>query len=172
MANGQTGRLGGIGTPLAAAIILAGIAASPRPTYSDDSAATPCVEALEQVTALEEAAPVYKATGADQREYIADEDRPAEIARLQKVIEASCSAEREARLHEVSEAKSLHIARSPDCAIQRDTLASMEKPNSHEPKDFIATQRKLVSEKCPTVTTVDVWLVATMKWNRPDRPAQ
>ncbi len=172
MANWQIRRRGGIATLLGVAIGLAGMTVLPKLALSDGTAATPCVEALEQITTLQETAPVYKVTGADQREYIADEDRPAEIARLQQEIDATCSVEAEARLNEESEAKSLHIARSPDCAIQRDTLSSMEKPNSHEPKDFIATQRKLVAEKCPAVTTADVWLVATMKWNRPDRPPQ
>lgn len=121
---------------------------------------SPCVDALEQVTALEIVAPAYKLVGTGSRLYLDDADRPAEIARLQKVVSTSCSNEAsQARQSEQVEAARLYIARSPECALERDKLSMMEKPSSGEARSSIEEQRKLVAEHCPTVPTENVWLL-------------
>jgi hypothetical protein len=70
-------------------------------------------------------APVYKLVGGERR-FLDDADRPAQIARLEKIIGASCSADPKVRLSQETEAKRLRIARSPECAIERDTQSAME----------------------------------------------
>lgn len=123
---------------------------------------TPCVQALEQIETLQTSYPVYKLEGAEQRRFIEDADRPAEIARLQGIVTTSCSADAKARGAEQAAADRLHQALSPLCAVGRDTLAAMENPSAHESADRIATQRRLVTSKCPPVDSSNVWL---LQWN-------
>jgi hypothetical protein len=121
---------------------------------------SPCVDALEQVAALEIVAPAYKLVGTNSRQYLDDADRPAEIARLQKVVGTSCSnQDSQARQSEQAEAARLYIAGSPECALERDKLSMTEKPSTGEARSNIEEQRKLVAEHCPTVPTENVWLL-------------
>lgn len=131
---------------------------------------SPCIDALEQVTALEIVAPAYKLVGTDSRQYLDDADRPAEIARLQKIVSASCSKQKStARQSEEAEAARLHKARSPECALERDKLAMMEQPSSREARSTVEDQRQLVADHCPTVPTANVWLLQIV-WQQ-DTPA-
>jgi hypothetical protein len=138
------------------ALMFASSLSGPAPA---DETASACVDALEQLTTVQTARPIYKPTGTDARKYLDDADRPAEIARLQKIIDASCSADRDARRSEVSEADRLHTARSEWCVEERDTLFRMEQENSRDPTDIIAAQRKHVKNTCPAVPTADIWIV-------------
>ncbi len=145
-----------------AALIFSGGYALAQTTYP----VSPCVDALEQVTALEIVAPAYKLVGPDSRQYLDDADRPAEIARLQKIVSTSCSTKKsKARQLEESEAARLHTARSPECALERDKLSMMEQPSSREARSSIEDQRKLVADKCPAVPTANVWLLEIV-WQR------
>ena len=63
------------------------------------------------------------------------------------------------RATQEAEADRLYWAMSPECAVERDKLAAMLLPNSHEPRDFIERKQRLVAHKCPTVNTTDRWLV-------------
>jgi hypothetical protein len=126
-----------------------------------DETVSPCVNALEQVAAVETALPVYKLAGSDSRQYIEDADRPAEVARLQKIIGTSCSAANsKARQSEESAAARLHNARSVGCADARERLSEMQQKDSRDDRDDIAQQRKFVADECPAVPMTNVWLVA------------
>jgi hypothetical protein len=118
-----------------------------------------CVEALEQLKTLHMAAPVYKLTGGQERQYLANAERPAEVDRQKTIVAESCSAEPEVRRREESEAEHLHVARSPGCMGDRDTLTTMEKPESRTPEDDIARHRKRVAERCPDADLSNVWLI-------------
>jgi hypothetical protein len=119
-----------------------------------------CVNALEQVEALEVVAPAYRMVGVDSRKYLDDADRPAEIARLRKAVSTACSKPgSKSRKDEEAEATRLHMARSPECALERDKLAMMEQPNSREARASIEAQRRLVSAQCPEAPTENVWLL-------------
>lgn len=142
-----------------AALLLLGLAMLPHAVQAYQTPASACVEALEQLVTLHRAAPVYKLTGGQERQYIADADRPAEVARLKTIVAESCSAEPEIRRSEESEAERLHVARSPECMGERDTLSIMEKPESRTPEDVIARHRKQLAARCPDVEQSKVWLV-------------
>jgi hypothetical protein len=138
----------------------------PAMTVSGESGAPACVGALEQVATVKTRLPNYKFTVDGRQEYIKDTDRPAEFDRLQKVIDASCSAIPETRSSEESAAQRLHVIRSPHCTAERDKLAFMGKPGSHDPPDSIAQQHPRVIEGCAVVETpVNVWLL--QMWVRP-----
>lgn len=141
------------------ALFLAALGLFPDAVLSEVPPTPSCSQALEQIATLKTLQPVYKLLGADQRNYIEDADRPAEIARLQRIVTASCPTEPKARAAEQAEADREHVALSPECAVERDKLAAMELPNSHESADAITGQRRLVADKCPAVDTHGLWLV-------------
>ncbi|SRR5216683_811 len=136
-----------------------GLALLPHAVQADQTPDSVCVEALEQLETLQTAAPVYKLMGGQERQYLADADRPAEVAGLKTIVAGSCSAEPEIRRGEESEAEHLHLARSPACMEDRDRLSMMEKPESRTPEDDLARLRKRVAARCADVDLSNVWLV-------------
>jgi hypothetical protein len=140
-------------------LLLLGLAFVAQRAAADPAAPSNCVDALEQLTTLQTATPVYKRAEGGERHYLADTDRPAQIARLKGIVDGSCSADANTRRAQESEAEHLHLARSPDCIGQREILANMEDPDSRTPKSDLAQQRKRVATECPTVELANVWLI-------------
>ena len=148
-------------------LLLLGLALLPHAVLADQAPVSVCVDALEQLEALQTVAPVYKLTGVHERKYLADADRPAEAARLNAIVAGSCSATPKHRLREESEAKRLHLVRSPECMQDRDRLSMMEKKDARTPEDDLARTRKRVLAQCPDVDLSNVWLV---EWIPPPVP--
>jgi hypothetical protein len=142
-------------------LVLVALWLFPLTAWADEPPSA-CVQSLEQIETLKTTYPVYKLEGADQRHFIDDAERPAEIARLQKIVASSCSTDAKTRASEQAAAEQLHQSLSPLCAVARDTLAAMERPSAHESADRIATQRRLVTSKCPPVDSSNLWL---LQWN-------
>lgn len=142
-----------------ALLLLLGLVLLPHAVLADQAPVSVCVNALEQLEALKTVAPVYKLTGSQQRRYIADVDRPAEVVRLNTIVADSCSAKPNHRQREESEAEQLHLVRSPGCMQDRDRLSMMEKKDARTPADDLARTRKRVLAQCPDVGLTDVWLV-------------
>ena len=140
-------------------LLLLGLALLPHAVQADQTSVSVCVEALEQLETLQTVAPVYKLAGGQERQYLADADRPAEVARLKIIVAGSCSAKPKIRRREESDAEHLHLARSPGCMEDRDRLSIMEKPESRTPEDDLARTRKRVAAQCPDVDLSNVWLV-------------
>jgi hypothetical protein len=135
------------------------LALLPAAAVADPSTPMSCPQALEQITTLRTMAPVYKLVGADQRHYIEDADRPAELAHLQRLAGAVCSTDPKAKKLQHEEAARLHLALSPECAIARDQLAAMQSRSSRESARSIEQQRRLVATNCPLVDAKDRWLL-------------
>jgi hypothetical protein len=140
-------------------LLLLGLALPPHVVLADQSPVSGCVDALEQLAALQTVAPVYKLTSNKKRQYLADADRPAEIARLRTIVAGSCSAKPNHRQREESEADRLHFVRSPGCMQDRDRLSMMERKDARTPEDDLARTRKRVVEQCPDVDLSGIWLV-------------
>jgi hypothetical protein len=140
-------------------LLLLGLALLPHAVLADQAPVSVCADALEQLETLQTVAPVYKLTGGQQRQYIADADRPAEVARLKAIVADSCSAKPKHRQREESEAEQLHLVRSPGCMQDRDRLSMMERKDARTPEDDLARTRKRVLAQCPDVDLSDVWLV-------------
>ena len=146
--------------------LLIGATLYPAALLSEDLADSMCIDALEQVTTLKTDVAVYKQLPGEERHYLKDTARPAELARINAIVTASCSTDPATRAAEEAAAAQLHRARSPECAVERDKLSAMEGPDSRDSRDAIAAQRKLVSEHCPAVPTSGVWLLQ-MVWAKP-----
>jgi hypothetical protein len=139
--------------------LLLGLALLSHAALADQGHVSMCVEGLEQLETLQTVAPVYKLAEAQERKYLADADRPAELARLKTIVADSCSAKPKTRQREESEAQQLHLVRSPGCMQDRDRLSMMEKKNARTPEDDLARTRKRVLAQCPDVDLTEVWLV-------------
>lgn len=140
-------------------LLLLSLALVPQMAHADQAAASACVEALEQLATLKTATPVYKRVDDGERHYLADADRPAQIARFKGIVDGSCSTDEQTRRAEESEAERLHLARSPGCLEQHEVLAAMEQRGSRTPRSDLAQQRQRVAEECPTVGLSNVWLL-------------
>ncbi len=149
-------------------LLLLGLAFFPHAGLTDQAPDSVCVDALEQLETLQTVAPVYKLTGVHERQYLADVDRPAEITRLRTIVAGSCSAKSKHRLREETEAKQLHLVRSPGCMQERDRLSMMDKKDARTPADDLARTRKRVLSQCPDVDLSAVWLV---EWIPPPVPS-
>jgi Cupin-like domain len=123
---------------------------------ADQTRVSVCVEALEQLETLKMVAPVYKLTGGQERKYLADADRPAEVARLKTIADGSCSAKPKTRQREESEAEQLHLVRSPGCIEDRERLSIMEKKASRTPEDDLVRTRKRVAIEMPDSPSIYV----------------
>jgi hypothetical protein len=141
------------------AVLLLGLTLLSPSVHAEQAPVSVCVEALEQLETLQTLAPVYKLTGGQHRQYIADAERPAEVARLKTIMADSCSAKPKHRQREESEAEQLHLVRSPGCMRDRDRLSMMERKNARTPEDDLARTRNRVLSQCPDVDLSDVWLV-------------
>jgi hypothetical protein len=142
-----------------ALLLLLGLALFPHTVLADQAPVPVCVNALEQLEALKTVAPVYKLTRNQERQYLTDADRPAEMARLKTIVAGSCSAEPKHRQREESEAEQLHLVRSPGCMQDRDRLSMMERKDARTPEDDLARTRKRVAAQCPDLDLSNVWLV-------------
>ena len=136
-----------------------GLALLPYAAQADQTPASVCAEALEQLETLQTLAPVYKLTRDHKRQYLVDADRPAEVAQLKAIIAGSCSAKLKTRQRDESAAQQLHRVRSPECMQDRDRLAMMERQNARTPEDDLARTRKRVEAQCPDIDLSNVWLV-------------
>jgi len=148
-------------------LLLSGLALLPYAVRGDQAPVSVCVDALEQLETLQTVAPVYKLTGGQARQYLADADRPAEVARLKTIVTGSCNAKPKHRLREETEAEQLHLVRSPGCMQDRDRLSMMEKKDARTPADDLARTRKRVLARCPDVDLSGVWLI---EWIPPPVP--
>jgi hypothetical protein len=141
-------------------LLVSGLAAwLPATVLSDPGEPLSCSAALEQVATLKTLQPVYRLSPGGERVFIEDAGRAAELARLKPIVAAACSANPKERAGQEVEAQRLHLALSPECAVAHDKLKAMELPNSHEPRDSLEAQRKLVGAKCPAVPVQGRWLV-------------
>jgi hypothetical protein len=134
--------------------------AKPAPTAPVVDAAAQdraCVDALYQITLLNQRQPVFKQTADGSRRYIEDAERPAELARLQQVRDQTCSDDPTTRQSQEQGAGQLMIAMSPRCAEARDKLANYEDPATHTPDEQIARQRAFVERNCRGGERFDLW---------------
>ena len=134
-------------------------AATPAEPTADGAASDrTCVDALYQITLLNQQRPVFKQAASGSRRYLDDADRPAELERLQGMRDESCSDDPGTRGSQEQRAGELMVALSPRCAEARDKLANYEDPATHTPDDQIERQRAFVEQYCRGGERTDLWL--------------
>jgi hypothetical protein len=147
----------GLSALLAALILAAGPshASAPAADAGSDSA---CVDALYQLEVLRLGTRVFKPGPGDERTYLNDRDRPAEVERLTELAERTCSTDPAQRQAQAARADELVVALGPDCAAARERLATLERPDSRSSPATVERQREYVTANCPDLTRSDVWL--------------
>jgi hypothetical protein len=139
----------GLSALLAALVLAAG------PSVASDEA---CVDALYQLEVLRLGTRVFKPGPGDERVYLHDRDRPAEVEQLTQLAERNCSADPTQRQAQAERASELVVALSPDCAAARERLATLERPDSRSSPATVERQREYVTANCPDLSRSDVWL--------------
>ena len=135
--------------------LLTALALAAGPSVASDEA---CVDALYQLEVLRLGTRVFKPGPGDERTYLHDRDRPAEVERLAQLAERSCSTNPTQRQAQAARASELVVALSPDCAAARERLATLERPDSRSAPATVERQRQYVAENCPDIARADVWI--------------
>lgn len=135
--------------------LLAALVLASGPSIASDEA---CVDALYQLEVLRLGTRVFKPGPGDERNYLHDRDRPAEVERLTQLAEQQCSTDPAQRQAQDERAGELVIALSPDCAAARERLATLERPDSRSAPATVERQRQYVAENCPNLSRDDVWI--------------
>lgn len=134
----------------------------PTPAVPDDAAGGPddgrCVDALFQLQVLHGDWKVYKAGPGDERHYLDDRDRPAEIERLTRERDASCSEDPADFASQQKRAADLFQAMSPDCREAREKLFNLQRPTAKSAPSDIEKQQAWIAAHCPDVHRDGVWL--------------
>jgi hypothetical protein len=113
-----------------------------------------CVEALFQLQLLVGKYKVYKGPD-DARRYLDDPDRPAEIERLTRERDESCSKDPQLQGSQKRRAAQLFQTLHPDCREAREKLRNMQRPSARSSPGDIAEQREYVAGFCPDIAGVD-----------------
>ncbi len=137
-------------------------AESPPREAADTAGVSPddlrCVDALFQLEVLAGDWKVYKPGTGNDRTYLDDRDRPAEIARLSGERDANCSDEPGVRASQKQRASELFEALSPGCREAREKLQNLQRPTAHSAPSDIEKQQSYIAAHCPEVSRDGVWL--------------
>jgi len=140
----------------------AAAAESPPRHVADTASASPddmrCVDALFQLEVLAGDWKVYKPGPGNDRTYLNDRDRPAEVARLSSERDANCGDEPEVLASQKRRASELFEALSPGCREAREKLQNLQRPTAHSAPSDIEKQQAYIAAHCPDVSRDGVWL--------------
>jgi len=117
-----------------------------------------CVDALYQLEVLGGDWKVYKAGPGNERTYLNDRDRPAEIERLSRERDANCSDEPGVLASQQRRASELFQALSPDCREAREKLQNLQRPTARSAPSDIEKQQAYIASHCPNLGRDGVWL--------------
>lgn len=113
-----------------------------------------CVDALYQLQLLVGKYKVYKGPD-DARRYLDDPDRPAEIERLTRQRDESCSDDPALQGSQKRRAAQLFQTLHPDCREAREKLVNLQRPSARSSPGDIEEQREYVRNFCPDIPGVD-----------------
>lgn len=117
-----------------------------------------CVDALYQLQVLAGQWRVYKPGSGDDRTYLHDRDRPAEIERLSRERDANCSDDPSVRDSQRRRADELFQALGPECREAREKLQNMLRSTARTAPSHIENQQAFIAARCPDVSREGVWL--------------
>jgi hypothetical protein len=117
-----------------------------------------CVDALFQLQVLAGDWKVYKAGPGDERTYLHDRERPAEVQRLTQERESFCSNEQAKLMEQQRRAGELFQALSPDCREAREKLQNLQRPTARSAPSDIEKQQAWIAANCPDVIRDGLWL--------------
>ena len=131
-------------------------------TASASADETRCIDALFQLEVLAGDWKVYKPGPGNDRTYLNDRDRPAEIERLSGERDTNCSDEPGVLASQKQRASDLFEALSPGCREAREKLQNLQRPTAHSAPSDLEKQQAYIAAHCPDVSRDGVWLA---DWN-------
>jgi Domain of unknown function (DUF4124) len=117
-----------------------------------------CVDALFQLEVLAGDWKVYKPGPGNDRTYLNDRDRPAEIERFSRERDANCSDEPDVLASQKRRASELFEALSPGCREAREKLQNLQRPTARSAPSDIEKQKAYIAAHCPDASRDEVWL--------------
>jgi len=117
-----------------------------------------CVDALYQLQVLAGQWRVYKPGPGDDRTYLHDRDRPAEIDRIARERDENCSEDPAERDSQWRRADELFQALGPVCREAREKLVNMQRPSARTAPSHIENQQAFIAARCPDLSREGVWL--------------
>jgi hypothetical protein len=124
----------------------------------EDARFNRCVEARYQVLILGEHVRVFKLQRDWTRRYLENADRPAELARLRKVVDELCETDsvsvknQDQRIREIDQALSIR------CIAARERLHQGEDPAAGIDKRQLIEAEEYVASNCPERKMHDLWI--------------
>ena len=117
-----------------------------------------CVDALYQLQVLAGQWRVYKPGPGDERTYLHDRDRPAEVERLTRERDRNCSDDPAVLESQRRRADELFRGLGPECRAAREKLQNMLRPTARTAPSLIEDQQAFIAARCPAVSREGVWL--------------
>lgn len=117
-----------------------------------------CVDALYQLQVLDGQWRVYRPGPGDDRTYLHDRDRPAEIERLSLERDDNCSDDPAVLDSQRRRADALFQALGPVCREAREKLENMQRPTARTAPSHIENQQAFIAARCPDLSRDGVWL--------------
>jgi len=117
-----------------------------------------CIDALYQLQVLAGQWRVYKPGPGDDRTYLHDRDRPAEIDRIARERDENCSEDPAERDSQWRRADELFQALGPVCREAREKLVNMQRPSARTAPSHIENQQAFIAARCPDLSREGVWL--------------
>jgi hypothetical protein len=117
-----------------------------------------CIDALYQLQVLAGQWRVYKPGTGDDRTYLHDRDRPAEIERIARERDENCSDDPAVRDSQRRRADQLFQALGPVCREAREKLVNMQRPSARTAPSHIENQQAFIAARCPDLSREGVWL--------------
>lgn len=133
------------------------------PAAADDAARDQaCVDALYQIELLSQKRRAFRPGPGGTRTYLEDDARPAELERLRRVRDTSCSDDPATRRSQERRAAELAVTLSPDCQTSRGKLELMLDPATRTPRSEVERQREYLRTHCPGEDRSDLWMADWM----------
>lgn len=109
-----------------------------------------CASAREQLSAVSRGGPVFRYNERNERVYLEDSARDAEIARLRAEVSTACSSSDSAQGAQdlATRQRIAEAGRSAQCNAARDTLRDLEAGGSHIPGWEIEKARDKAAQLC------------------------
>lgn len=117
-----------------------------------------CVEARYQLTVLERRGRAFKLKRDWTRNYLEDGDRPAEISRLNKLVDVHCDTDVESVKKQNQRVSDIKDALNIRCVAAREKLQKLKEPESDTDKLSLKEAQRYVDLNCPAIELHDLWI--------------
>ena len=117
-----------------------------------------CVEAREQVEVLKLKVRVFRLDTDGARIYLENEERPQEIARLNKLVKQYCETDPDSVREQFVRVRELSKVLIITCVNAREKLGKVGTPPADIEKEEMKQYQEYIDSNCPAVDYRDLWI--------------